>query len=123
MQKIEKVALTFVLLGVLTFFLPLFADHLAERFYGPTWVAQSDVQMRFVNMACYILHRLVSIGVGIWLFILARRENRTPWVWLLFGMVYGLLAAVLFFVLKLCESERIGRMLPASDNSEPTATR
>ena len=47
---------------------------------------------------------LVQIGVGIWLFVLARRKNATPWVWLLFGLCFGISAAVLFFIIKVYEA-------------------
>jgi hypothetical protein len=51
------------------------------------------------------------LAVGIWLFVQARKSEDTPWIWLLFGLVYGLIAAVLFFLLRVNDSKipnRIG---------------
>lgn len=42
--------------------------------------------------------------IAIWLFTLAKRHNMTPWVWVLFSLVGGLLAPILFFAIKIYET-------------------
>ena len=50
---------------------------------------------------------MVNLAIGIWLFIQARQSNNVPWIWLLFGLIYGLIAAVLFYILRIYESQRL----------------
>jgi hypothetical protein len=48
---------------------------------------------------------MVNLAIGIWLFIQARQSKNVPWIWLLFGLFYGLIAAVLFYIMRIYESK------------------
>jgi di/tricarboxylate transporter len=105
MKKLEWLALVLVVLILLTTFLSLFGDCLFARLYGREFVGKSNAQLRAITTVRSVLSIIVHLAVGIWLFVQARQSKGTPWIWLLFGLVYGLLAAVLFFLLKMCEQK------------------
>jgi hypothetical protein len=46
------------------------------------------------------------LAIGIWLFILARHEKASPWIWFLFGFFLGPISAVLFFLWKTFSSTK-----------------
>ncbi len=50
-----------------------------------------------------ILGLLVQIGVAIWLFLQATRDKSARWVWALFGLTFGISAAILYFLMQLVE--------------------
>jgi len=66
------------------------------------------------SIPTFLFPLIIHIGVGIWLFNLARQEKATPWIWLLFGIFFGPLAAVFFFLWKAFDSPK-----PA-ENIHPT---
>lgn len=39
----------------------------------------------------------LNLLIGVWLFLSARKTAMMPWVWLLLGMRFGLVAAILFY--------------------------
>ena len=105
MKKLERLALLLITLLILTNFLSLFGSALIARLYGPAFVNTSNAYLKLTVSVRSLLSIIVNLAVGIWLFIQARQSKSTPWIWLLFGMVYGLIAAVLFFLLRFYESK------------------
>jgi hypothetical protein len=105
MRKLESLALVLIILMILTNFVSLFGGGLIARIYGPEYAAINSANVRLVTSARSFLSMIVNLAIGIWLFIQAKENNNRPWIWLLFGMIYGLIAPVLFFILTAHESE------------------
>lgn len=100
MKSIEKLAIVFIILWTLSLVVNVITPYIQE-------ITRQYPSIRFMGFTfSSILRLIVNIGIGIWLFILARREKATPWIWLFFGLFAGLVAAVLFFVMKVYESLR-----------------
>ena len=74
------------------------------KLYDPYEVAPNTLTLSMMAGVRSIVGVLVQIGVGIWLFVLAKREEATPWVWLLFGFCFGISAAILFYMIKVYET-------------------
>lgn len=106
MKKIEKLALIVLVLMILSMVASPLTLILMNRLYGPTVQVQYSVLTRTMASMTILCRYLVNIGVGIWLFVLARLEKATPLLWLLFGLTFGLIAAVLFFLIKTYEAVR-----------------
>jgi hypothetical protein len=62
---------------------------------------------------------IVQTGIAVWLFIIARRDGMTPWVWALFGLTFGLTAPILYYCMKFYESaghsNLLANELPVAD--------
>ncbi|MCK4820910.1 hypothetical protein KA005_34415, partial [bacterium] len=56
-----------------------------------------------------IVSVLVQVGVAVWLFIQAKRDRATSWVWGLFGLTFGISAAILYFLLGFIEEMKVKR--------------
>ncbi len=118
MKKLEHLALLLVILLMLTHFLSLFGTALIVRVYGREFMSASNAELKLITTARSLLSIIVNVIVGIWLFIQARQSGGTAWIWLLFGMVYGLVAVVLFFLLRVYERKsQEGATLPAADEA------
>ena len=103
MKNVEKLAIVVIVLMVIsTLFQPLQSFFIA-RLYGVEGMRQISSSGHSMVVINVILRWSVQIGVGIWLFILARQEKATPWVWLLLSLCFGLLAPILFFIVRIYE--------------------
>ena len=106
MKSIEKLAIIFIILWILSVVLNLIVPFIRIMPFIREIIEQYPYMMSMGYIFSSILRLIVHIGIGIWLFILARREKATPWIWLFFGLFTGLAAAVLFFVMKVYQSVR-----------------
>ena len=105
MKKLEWLALLVIILHLSTHFLNMFGGAIIARLYSPEYVGVASVNLLLMTSARSILLVIVNLVIGIWLFIQARQTKSTPWIWLLFGIFYGLIAAVLFYLLRIYESK------------------
>ncbi|MCK4958975.1 MAG: hypothetical protein KAT00_06235 [Planctomycetes bacterium] len=101
-RNIEKAAIVLVVLHVVSHFSILFTPVMA-RLFGAEEYARMALHMHFLMNVRSIIAKLVSIGVAIWLYILAKRANMRTWIWLLFGLSFGVVAAILFFAVRIYE--------------------
>jgi len=46
----------------------------------------------------------INIAIAIWLYRVSKRENSAPWVWAMFGFLFGILGVILFYTLKIYET-------------------
>jgi hypothetical protein len=76
---------------------------LGERFPSAWWG----------GVVAALVQYLANVIVAVWLFVEARRRGASPWVWSMLGLLFSLVAAVLFFVLRAFEA-RSGRSEPGS---------
>ena len=109
MKKIEILAIIVIALWVLTLMPNPLLTVVMARLYGPheleaiTWAQKGMIGARS------ILTLLVQIGIGIWLFIQAKRDKAKSWIWLLFGLSFGVSAAILYFLMQLVEEMKFKR--------------
>lgn len=100
MKKIEVLAILALLLTFASLLVryglgPITGELLANTDWTPSQVATGALVFRTLP------YLFIQIGVAIWLFRAARRSAHIPWVWALFGLSYGLVAAILFYVMRL----------------------
>jgi hypothetical protein len=55
--------------------------------------------------ALRLLRTAVAIGVAVWLARTARRDNLSPWLWATLGLLFSVVAAVLYFVLRIHDDQ------------------
>ena len=103
MKGIEKVAIILIILTIATIIFSTFSSIFVARIYGPDFLTYMNLQTRIVSGIIFFFGVLVHIGVAIWLVFLARRHQAQPWIWCLFGLVFGLIAAILFYLIRIYE--------------------
>jgi uncharacterized BrkB/YihY/UPF0761 family membrane protein len=98
MKTIEKLAVATVILyflaqivGRASSYLIILAPHKSEWFG-----VLSALPVVVVLLA-------VNIAIAIWLYRTAKQEKRAPWVWAMFGFVFGVSGAILYFVFRIYE--------------------
>lgn len=112
MKKLDKLALVAVVLIIVSRFASILSGPLLTLIYGE---AGSDI---------YYLHKvfvavtipftlLINIGLGIWLYKEAKKDNSIPWVWCLFGFFFSLVGVAVFYLVRIYE------LMKKTNNSEP----
>jgi len=97
MKRIEKFLVIILILTLISLVVSFFSSALLVRIYDAEYV-QMSLFHKFIATIPLIFKVLVYIWVGIWLFVAAREHKAQPWLWLVFGLFFGLIAAVLFYL-------------------------
>ena len=101
MKQIEKFLVIILILTLTSLVVSFFYSALLARLYGVTEYAKISLFHKFIATIPLIFKVLVYICVGIWLFVAAREHKAQPWLWLVFGLFFGLIAAVLFYLTRI----------------------
>lgn len=96
-KKYEKLAFGLIGLLLLSHIFPIARDVYLAHVYGAIG-APPMVKKEWASASVLFAH-LVNVGVAIWLFMDASRERVSRWIWGIFGLVFGLLGLVVFYVL------------------------
>ena len=104
MNKFEKIAILLVIAWLIALIFPFFADTIVLRFmtleeYG---ALKSLQQVTLIAMS--VITFLVQIVIGVWLYIDSKKKGNKPWVWLLFGFVFGINALILYYLIEIKNS-------------------
>jgi uncharacterized membrane protein YhaH (DUF805 family) len=53
----------------------------------------------FVSIGIAAIMLVLRIAIALWLYIRANRETKYPWMWCLLGLVFGLVAVGVYFLI------------------------
>ncbi len=110
MKRIEKVAVVLVVLWFCTLVVTPLTSYLTRVVFHQGALADQAFRLSMTESALLtvrlIIRALVHIGVAIWLFFEASRESAAKWIWGLFGLTFGINAAILYFLIQLIETMR-----------------
>ena len=97
-KNLEKLAMLVVILWCISLIPTPLANYIAARLYSNAkYMEFNFLRSAFASMSI-LLGLSVHIGVAAWLFIQARRNGGTPWLWALLGLTTGLTAAILYWL-------------------------
>lgn len=99
MTKYEKLILLMVALLLIGKVGAISVDIYIAHTYGAN-IPPGDVVVYAKNIRLF-LATLVSIGCAIWLFSEAKSQKLKAWVWALFGLVFSLMAIVIFYLVQI----------------------
>jgi len=106
-KKIEGFAIVIIILGVVSKISTIFMSQLTEWCLGGGRQHEAmNLEARTMLTVWNVLYLLVNLGVASWLFVVAGKVRRSKWIWALFGLMYGLMAAILYFLLDFIEEIR-----------------
>ena len=104
MKGIEKAAIILIILMIATIIFSYLSNFIVVQLYISAFFTSMNLQTKIASGIYLFFTMLVRIGVAIWLFSLARKQQAQPWVWCLFGLCFGLIAAVLFYLIRLYDA-------------------
>ncbi|MEO0376595.1 MAG: hypothetical protein AAF329_18630 [Cyanobacteria bacterium P01_A01_bin.17] len=107
MKNAEKLAIILIVLWLITLFPNPLTTLLLTRFYPPEAIGRMELAESAMVTFRVTIAALVQIGVGYWMFIQATRDHRSQWTWCLFGLTFGINAAILYFLVQLTEQVKL----------------
>jgi len=102
-DRIERLAIVVLILWVVSLIPNPLTEVVAARMYGHDGFQQFHFLKSALVSASLLVSWAVNIAVGVWLFLEAKRGQKAKWIWLLFGIVFGLVAVALFVLLQIQE--------------------
>ena len=112
-KKIEKLAILAIVLYIISgVFKTMRYDFFHELVNYLKW---SPTNVILLTIPIAVITYLVHIGIAIWLYIIAKKEKASPWIWALLGLVSGILAPILFYVIKVYEKLNQGEKVSVVD--------
>ena len=118
MKRFEKFAIVLIVLWILTVIPNPLISIVLARISGPVQFENMNATQVSLVFARGVLTVIVQIAVGIWLFGTAKRDKFSPWVWSLFGFLFGITAIVLYYVMQLAEELKVKRQIIACRGRE-----
>jgi len=104
MTKYEKLILLLIALALVGRVSGLARDIYIARTYGA--IIPPNVEYYWEQISMFF-GWLVNIGAAIWLFIEAKSISLKAWIWSLFGLLFGLMGVILFYVIQIFKSKHI----------------
>ena len=102
-KYLEKVAIVLIVLWFISVVPNPLLNILVARLYGPQYAKHLGVAFDAVLGIRMLTSAVLQIGVAVWLFTLARRHGNSHWVWGVFGLVFSVSAAILYFLMRISD--------------------
>ena len=107
MKRFERIAIVLVVVWAVTATSHFYISHLVVPYvFSPGMFGEMSIRASLTQSALTLLQLAVTIALAIWIFRTARADDRSAWVWLLLTLVFGISAAILYFVLVVYERLR-----------------
>jgi len=101
MKEVQKFIWLLIVLAIITSLFPLFRDVFLARVYGTADIsayAQANWKMISIGITFF-----QNIAAALWLRHVAIKSHVSALSWSLFGLIFGLMAIVIFYLVRLNE--------------------
>lgn len=104
MKQVEKAAV--VLIGL------TLASRIASLIFDRYLLSAPDVEASAsyhtaIGSLRVLMPLVINMAIGVWVYREAAKDGRTPWVWALLALLYGMVALIAFMVLPLYDQRRV----------------
>ena len=117
MKQIEKFLIVIMILTIISISGTYLSNILLVRIYGPTEYGKMALFVKVVASIFLVFKILVHICIAIWLFVTAREQKAQPWAWFVFGIFFGLVAAIFFYLIRIYEMLRAKSELESNSSA------
>lgn len=100
MKKYEVVAIVLLVLFIISTISTPLHTLILSRLYGAREMGSLSLHRHTIVSVQTLLKLLVNIAIAVWLGLEAKRDGFSVPVWILFGLFFSVLGAILYFVLR-----------------------
>ena len=100
MKSLEKLAIVAIILYFVSTVISRVGNILMTTLSPFDWSGTNTALLAIPYM---IVLLVFNIAIAIWLYSIAKQEQEKPWVWALFGFVFGVSGVILYFVFRIYE--------------------
>ncbi len=105
MKRYEKYVLLLAALLILSRITPLVRDIYLARAYGPPEMIPYMIAETWRSISILMV-ALVNAGAAVWLIAESARQDANRWIWGLFGLLFGLIGVIVFYVVLIYRTVR-----------------
>jgi len=100
MKKYEVAALVLLVLFIISSISTPLYTMLLGRFYGSEMMGTLSLHQHAIVCVQALLKLLVNFAIAEWLARQARKDGLSPSIWALFGLLFSVLGAILYFMFR-----------------------
>jgi len=112
MKQLEKPAIIAVVLYLVALVISRVGSIISFNLSSAGW---SGTQIALLYVPVVIVSLGVNIAIAVWLYRVAKRERTTPWVWAMFGFIFSVSGAILFFAIRIYEMMKLKEITEQKD--------
>lgn len=101
MSRIEKFLIAILILTIFCYIVSFIWPFLIARLFTASEVGQFTLFHRQLVYLFLVPKLLVSLCVAFWLYHAARQYHANPKGWFIFGLFFGLVALIVFYVVRI----------------------
>jgi uncharacterized membrane protein len=102
-KRLEKLAIIAMVLWLASLVLDPLLMFMAMRLGGTDAMATLTMSDIIPFSLKNLVDAAVHIAVAVWLFKQAKRDGNSPWIWTLFGLVFSIVAVIVYLLSELLQ--------------------
>lgn len=110
-KVINRIALVLIVFWVLALLPNPITIFIVSKFYR----IQIEVFVQAHTAVINVINYLDKIVTGLWLFFQSRHTNSWRWVWVLLGLIYGISAVFLYFLIQLRQEQKLNNEIQGEE--------
>lgn len=118
MKNIEKLAIIAIILYLVSTAVSRVGNFMMYNLSNAGW---SPTAVTLLSIPYVIVVLAVNIAIAIWLYRVAKDDQANPWIWALFGFVFGVPGAILYFVYQIYETTKMSQIGERTESSFPVS--
>ena len=107
MKTFEKFVFILIILFIINLIFGNILGAFIERLFSGSREGILRLHYNFLMTSPLFISYLVNLAMGCWLFVDARNRHRNKWVWAFFGLLFGVLAVIIYLLFVLTEEIRM----------------
>lgn len=108
---INRIALVLLIIWVLALLPNPITIFIVSKFYRENFEIYIQVHTAVINVISY----LDKIVTGLWLFFQTKHNKALRWVWILCGLIYGISAVFLYFLIHLRREQKLNNEIQGEE--------
>ena len=101
MKKIEKILIVIFILSIATFVGSFFSHVWIAKIIRPEIMAEITFFQKIISLVPLVFTFIIHLVIGGWLYSESKKTDFSPKLWFIFGCFFGIMAAVLFYLMKI----------------------
>lgn len=94
-----NVLVLLLVVGLILNSIAIYVDAVPNFIFSPSEIGQYSIRTKIAITVTLLLKSVLNIIISIWLYQKAKTQNEHRFVWMIFGLFFGIIAIVLFYII------------------------
>ena len=111
-----NVLVLLLVLGLILNSIAIYVDVVPNFIFSPSEIGQYSIRTKIAITVTLFLKSILNIIISIWLYQKAKTQKEHKFVWMIFGLFFGIIAIILFYLIILTkEIKKLNRNFSNED--------